>query len=256
MTEVDDAPRVRRLCISVDIERYSRWDAEDQHLAQTGLNVVLDGVARRCDPPRSSWTRQPTGDGELAVLPPGIDEGQIISDFVRELAAALYRHNRRLSEDARIRLRVGMHAGMTRVSDLGFAGRATVLVARLRDCPQVREILTRHRAAPFAVVISQQLYDDHIGHDYPDFNASSFRRIRAEIPEKSFAADAWVYLSAWPDEPPDAAGEPPIPRRPDGDAPTDGRRSTYVDQRSGGVYVSGGRLKATNVAGGDLRPER
>ena len=255
MTEKSDSPRVRRLCISVDLERYSRWSSAEQGTAQRGLDTVLDQISLNTQPPRSSWTRQPAGDGELAVLPPGVDEGAVISDFVRGLNAGLYRHNRPLNEHARLRLRVAVHAGMTQVSELGFVGQAPVFVARLRDCAQVRQVLSENPDADFAVVISQPLYDDHVGHEYPDFNAGSFRRIRVDMPEKDFVADAWVHVPLSPAPRMDAPPATKTART--GQAPTDATEpSASHNPGSSGVYVSGGTLTADVVAGRDYRAER
>jgi class 3 adenylate cyclase len=203
-------PRIRRLCISVDVEKYSRWDSQDQKQAQDALNGILDRTCQDAGIERTAWSLQPAGDGELAVLPPAIDEARLISGFVRNLAVQLYRHNRTLNDHAAIRLRIAMHFGMTEVAGMGFAGVAPVHAARLRDSPQLREVMTANPDADFALAISQQLYDDHIGHEYPDFQVGDFRRVRVELPDKDFTADAWIYLPP----PTRRAGASPLPTVP------------------------------------------
>lgn len=192
MTAINDSPRVRRLCVSVALERNPHWTSQEQAAAQLGLDDALDQVGGRGQPPRAAWTRTPTGDGVLAVMPPGIDEGEVISTFVRGMNLYLCRYNRPLDEHTRLRLRVAVHAGMTQVNESGFVGPGPVFAARLRDCAQVRQVMADHPRCDFAVVISQQLYDDHVGHEYPDFDAGSFRRIRLAEPENP-VADVWVH---------------------------------------------------------------
>lgn len=245
-----DSPRIRRLCISVDVERYSRWGLADQSAAQNGLDAVLDEACATAGLERATWSRQDAGDGELAVLPPGIDEQRTINAFVRELRGSLYRYNRRLNDDARLRVRVAMHVGMTQVAGLGFAGPAPVVAARLRDAAAVRRAMAEHPDADFVLVISQPLYEDHVGNDHPDLSADMFTRIRVDDPAKDFVADAWVHVPATTS----AAPTPPTP------APAAAHRADRPparDQRSGGVYVSGGHVTARDIAGRDLdrRPE-
>ena len=69
-------PAIRRVCVSVDL---------------TGA----DDVARllgHADAPsklrRDRWLTQATGAGEIALLPPGIDEGKVLPALVRVLRQA------------------------------------------------------------------------------------------------------------------------------------------------------------------------
>ncbi|HEY6795874.1 MAG TPA: hypothetical protein VI248_14435 [Kineosporiaceae bacterium] len=241
-------PRIRRLCISVDVERYSRWDSRDQKQAQDDLAAVLDRTCQDAGIDRAAWSLQPAGDGELAVLPPGIDEGRVISGFVRHLAIQLYRHNRTLNERAATRLRVAMHVGMTEVAGLGFAGAAPVHAARLRDSAQLREVMASNPDADFAVAISQQLYDDHIGHEYPDFQVGDFRRLRVEAPENGFTADAWVYLPP----PTRQAGTAPVAARPSASGARTGPGATATaagpPAAGPGLNISATSLTIGNIA--------
>jgi hypothetical protein len=186
--------RSRRLCVSVDVERYSRWSPQDQKLAQDDLAKVLEMACNDAGLDRSTWERHPGGDGELAVLPRDVDEFAVVNHFVRFFGTHLHRHNRRLNEGARIRVRIAVHTGMVEPAGLGFAGQAPVTVTRLRDCPQVRNLMREHPSADFALVISQQLYEDHVEDAGPEMSRNTFQYIRVQYPEKHYAADAWVYL--------------------------------------------------------------
>jgi hypothetical protein len=253
-----DNPRVRRLCISVDVENYSRWDAQDQKFAQDSLAELLDETCRDARIDRSTWSRQPAGDGELAMLPPGVDEGSVIGRFVRNLTVHLYRHNRRLNQHAAIRLRVAMHFGMTEVAGLGFAGQAPVHVARLRDCPQLRQVMKEHPDVDFALIISQQLYEDHVGHEYPDFQIGDFRPVRVEIPDKGFEAKAWVYLppATLPRPLATATPEPKAPgtAEPSRRQPANGAEPGHSNPQhgAGGLQLSADRLEIGQLAMRDI----
>src|SRR4051794_1006988 len=60
---------VYRLILAIDVERYSRLDAQLQLDTQTKLRGVLDAcvIGMGLDP--DDWHRQVSGDGELMVLP-------------------------------------------------------------------------------------------------------------------------------------------------------------------------------------------
>jgi hypothetical protein len=187
-----DNPRVRRLCVAVDLRHYHELDAVDQHHAQSGLMEVLDAAGTRTDVPRLDWHRQEKGDGELALLPPGIDEVSFAQAFVAGLRGALHEHNRR--KRPHLRLRVAMHQGLTWIAAAGYAGGAVVTVSRLCDAPQIKKIMDDRPAADLVLVLSNDLYEDLIGDDGVDLNRAAFRRLRIEMPVKDFYADAWVHV--------------------------------------------------------------
>jgi hypothetical protein len=78
-------PGIRRLCIAVDLEGYSRRDNLSQLSAQSELVQVLEQACTKAQLERTYWEKQPQGDGELALLPSGVDETRVIPDFVHEL---------------------------------------------------------------------------------------------------------------------------------------------------------------------------
>src|SRR5690349_20838890 len=100
---MSDVPR-RWTCVSVDIERYSRWNTVRQDAAQRELLALLDTAAGAAGLDRGRWEKQRQGDGELALVPEDEPAVRLIDDFTDALAAALYRRNGELDPDARLRL--------------------------------------------------------------------------------------------------------------------------------------------------------
>ena len=193
MSERDDLhPAIRRLCVGVDLKGYHALDADDQNRVQGALMRVLEEAADATAVPRVEWSRQPGGDGELGLLPPGIDEIQFVHRYVRALRRILYLHNRKHRPTLRIRL--SLHQGYTRLSQAGWAGDAVVTVMRLCDAPDVKRVLEVDASASLVVVVSQQLFADVIGDQEPDLNRDMFSRLRIDMPQKDFRADAWVHV--------------------------------------------------------------
>ena len=102
----------RCLCVAVDAEGYGRSGDRQQFTAQKVLTEVLATAAEAAGLERDTWTRQPAGDGELALLSSNEPEPRVVDDLVREIDLALRRYNRNLVRDAQLRLRVAIHHGV------------------------------------------------------------------------------------------------------------------------------------------------
>ena len=76
---------VRRMCVAFDLEHYSRRPDAGQIEAQRAMAGLLRGAGERGALERAQWLTQELGDGELALLPPGIDEARVITSLWREL---------------------------------------------------------------------------------------------------------------------------------------------------------------------------
>jgi hypothetical protein len=166
-------PGVRRLIVAVDLVGSSRHDHLRQLNAQRRLVEIMQEACAEAGVDRDDCLRQPQGDGELLLLPPGLDEGRVVPGLVRELVVAVREENRDLGEEARLRLRVAVHQGIVHEGANGFVSRAVVRTCRLVDSPPLRLAMTNLPACELALAVSDQL----------------------EMPEKGFSADAWVYLS-------------------------------------------------------------
>jgi hypothetical protein len=202
MNDESSAPAIRRLCIALDAERYSNLDRTEQASAQQHFVTVTTAASRAAGLDPSLLHTQPAGDGHLALLPPGINETEVIAGFVRGLRDAL--HTVGHSTGRRLRLRVAMHSGLTQLAANGFAGRAVVTVSRMCDSPQLKQRLAAQPRADLVLALSQSLFEDHIGHDFYDIRADAFEQLTLTVGDK-FRAEAWVYT---PEHPPGNGGTP------------------------------------------------
>ncbi|GHH81930.1 hypothetical protein GCM10018781_65580 [Kitasatospora indigofera] len=196
---------VRRLVVAVDLAGSTAQDHLRQIATQRRLADVLEVACAEAGIDRPACLRQPQGDGELLLLPPGIDEGRVVPDLVRELGIALREVNRDLSDAARLRLRAALHQGVVHEAAGGFVGRAVVRAFRLLDSAELRAVLREQPRCELALIVSGQLFEDVVEHGYRGLDPQAFRQVRVEVPEKGFAGDGWVHVVLAPPAVPPAA---------------------------------------------------
>lgn len=187
-------PAIRRMCLAVDAEAYSDRTRRAQHEVQQWLTRIMDLVCDTADLDRSCWDVQPQGDGELALLQPGIEEARVIAYFTHELAMALYHHNAALKEEARLRLRVAFDQGNVALGANGYTGGAVVSVCRLRDSAAARQALRDNPEVDFVLVVSDSIYTDVVEQGDYDLYRREFTPVEITEPEKRFGTRAWVHV--------------------------------------------------------------
>ncbi|MFL6144377.1 MAG: hypothetical protein ACJ72N_21260 [Labedaea sp.] len=186
-------PAAVRLCLAVDIERYSRFTSTEAARAQARFVGILR-FARACASIRDSdVAARDAGDAQFLVLASGLDESAVIPGLVTGLSEALRQTNADLTERARLRLRVAMHRGLLRPGANGWTGTAATAVHRLVDSAPVRAALIGEPAVDFALIVADALYRDVIAHGYPGLAPSWFQETVVDVPDKSFREPAWVY---------------------------------------------------------------
>jgi hypothetical protein len=184
---------VRRMCVAFDLEHYSRRPDAGQIEAQRAMAGLLRGAGERGALERAQWLTQELGDGELALLPPGIDEARVITSLWRGLQEGLHRYNRHASAAARLRMRVAVHEGQTYIADNGFAGDAINTVCRLCDCAEVKDALSA-TDGDLVLIVSDRIFDDVIrGYDAHDLPPSAFANVTIAMSDKEFRAEAYIF---------------------------------------------------------------
>lgn len=227
---------VRRMCIAFDLEHYSQGSDASQIEKQRAMAAMVRDACERGALERAQWHTQDQGDGELALLPPGIDEARVLTALWREFREGLHRYNRHANASARLRMRVAAHEGMTYLADSGFAGTAINTVCRLRDCREAKDAL-RAAEGDMVLIVSDRIYEDVIrGHDGLDLAASGFAETLIEIPDKGFRATAHIFRGGS-----DRQGSPPD------EAPRGRDQRDERERRRGGSGGSGGSGGGTSI---------
>ncbi|MFF4233432.1 hypothetical protein [Streptomyces sp. NPDC001820] len=185
-------PGLRRLCLAVDIEKYSARDNTDMIRLQRVLLRMLRAACERAGIVWDRCGRQAQGDGYLLVFEPGIDETRVVPDLLDGLASALADANAAAPHPQRVRMRAGLHQGIVHEADSGYAGSAVVALFRVLDSDPVRRALADDPAPHLVVAFSDGLYQDLVSHGYSGLTASGFRRAEIHVAAKSFTGVAWI----------------------------------------------------------------
>lgn len=190
---VSDRKPAVRLCMAADTVSYSRFTASEAARSQERLVEVLAEARRAAGIPEQNVDLQPSGDGQFAILPTGLDETVVIPRLVEGVRTALATVNADLSDRARLRLRVALHRGHVAPGANGWVGAVTVAVHRLLDCAPLRSRLAQDRSTDFALIVSDVLFNDVIATAGGDLDPAGFEPVDAILPDKGFAERAWVH---------------------------------------------------------------
>lgn len=204
MSDPTGAGHVRRTCITVDLENYSRLDGPTQEAAQRGLADALNAAGSETGLRRLTWRRQDGGDGELAVLPPEEDEAAAVGTFPTAVDKRLKALHAR--EGLRLRARMAINHGMVAPGAMGHAGWGPCDVARLVDAPAVRQALKEISEAHIVLVLSAEIYRDLVKQGHTALQSDQFR----QVPVPRIDATAWVTIPGVDPEriPTEAVDEP------------------------------------------------
>ncbi|SRR6266516_4554551 len=102
----------RRGLLGTDIDNYSARGALDQHEAQLVYEWAMQEAAKVSGLSLDQCRRQPTGDGELVVLPDGVHEPRVLAVLLTVLADRLREYNESHTPDLQVRVRVAVHHGL------------------------------------------------------------------------------------------------------------------------------------------------
>ncbi|MGI8447910.1 MAG: hypothetical protein ACR2MP_12170 [Streptosporangiaceae bacterium] len=184
---------VPRSFVAVDIEGYSGRDNLGHLELREALRRVCDEAF--CRIRVSPDTRQDQGDAFLILIRPGVSKARLIDDLVRELVTALRHFNRNRLPQARMRLRVALHAGEVHLDGTGFGGESVVAVMRLIEADALRDAL---KTAPddLAVIVSEQLHRDVVLQRYRGIDPAEYREVH--VSRKQFSQRAWIRVPGLP----------------------------------------------------------
>ncbi len=182
-----ETPRLMyRPVLAIDVEKYSVRDARHQLLVQNDLYEALELAAKATQLDREMWFRQVRGDGELDVLPEGVDMPALVGDFPRELEAMITELNDRHTGRPRLRVRLAIHHGTLTWAPFGPAGDAPVEVARLLDARPAREFLAQRPDRDLALVVSGAVYRDVVRTGFCSLDRAAFRPLKTRIKGRTY----------------------------------------------------------------------
>jgi hypothetical protein len=182
--------RVRRLVLVVDVEGYSGRAYSAQEKVQDGVARALSHACGRAGVRWTDCERQDRGDGQLLLLPSGIDEGRAVPGLVLGLRDMLPVLNARVPAEHVIRLRVALAQGAVQIARLGYVGDAVESASRLLDSAELRAELGGAPDSDLALIVPEDLYADCFARGAGGLPATVLRRAR--VTAKNFSAHAWL----------------------------------------------------------------
>ncbi|WP_238005245.1 hypothetical protein KZZ52_17025 [Dactylosporangium sp. AC04546] len=205
----------------VDIEGYSRHAAVTQVDAQRRLRQVTEYACGQAGVDIEPGARQDQGDGQLLLLPTGLNEPHVVAALLDGLRDALFEVNNTVRW-GRMRLRAAISQGAIQVAATGYVGPAVVTAARLLDSSELRSALAKRHSSDLAVIVTDDLYRDVVSQGHPGLAPALFRRVDVSNRRKAFKATGWLRIVDPPTVDPavmlPTIDEPDIPGR-DGTGP-------------------------------------
>jgi len=204
----DNPPGIRRVCMAVGIEHYSERSVTEVAAARRQLSAL---VADLCASPEFDTLlpcQQRVGDGEVVVLPVGIDEPRTVTLLVKWLVQALRQTNGGWA-GPHVRLRVAVHEGITTLIGGVFDGPAVRKAFRLLGALPLSTALASKPMADLAVLFSDRVYADlgDFGQYLPSEEVAS-----VEICDPAATSQEVGWLLVPEREAPDGAGVAPAVR--------------------------------------------
>lgn len=182
---------VRRLCLVAGIEGYSQHDKRAQAELQRRTTAALTATLKSANVAAERTWRRDRGDSRLILLPVGMRAAVTVPSLVRGLTDYLDLDRNR-APMLPLRLRVSIVPGVATRTQDGYAGYPVVTASRLAESAVVQDELNAQRAALFALIVSDDLYQDVFVHSAGETSAEGFRRVTIDIPGKQWREEAWV----------------------------------------------------------------
>lgn len=187
---------VHRTILVVDVEGFGDRRRTNLHqvAAREGIYGSLCAAFAKSGVCWADCYHEDRGDGVLVLIPPDVPKSILVAQLPGEMAVSLGEHNEACPREARIRLRVAVHAGEIHHDDHGVAGTAINLTFRLLEAEALRVALAGSPGV-LALIVSNWLYEEVIRHT-PASHPTTYRRVRVAVKETEDTA--WVCL---PDHP-------------------------------------------------------
>lgn len=186
------APSTHRTIVTVDIADFTHDSRQAIHMSDVRdglygvLKRALDGVGIDYD----ACETEDRGDGALILIPATFPKSELADKLPDRLVTEIRRFNSTRVAEARMKLRVAVHAGDIRKDTHGWIGLPVNLAFRILDAHDAKLAL-RHSDGLLAMIASDHFYTEVIMQD-PGTAPESYRQIEVLI--KSFKGHAWLRL--------------------------------------------------------------
>lgn len=199
---------IHRSIMAMDIEGYSTRG----NPAQSSLRAALYDLAQAStDDVGLDWSQfgvQDAGDSILLFIPSTVPPVRLVGTLVRALDDRLAERSRRTSAEYAMRLRVALHYGLVQRDRHGWSGDAVNLTTRLLDAQPLREVLSAATRARLVFIVSDDIYQDVIRHEYRSIDTAAYCPVRFDAKQMRDVV-GWVFVPGYPSPPILGSGEKP-----------------------------------------------
>jgi vWA-MoxR associated protein C-terminal domain/vWA-MoxR associated protein middle region 0/Effector-associated domain 2 len=189
-----DSP-VHHSIVVLDIAQFGNSERSDLHrvTAVNGLRTAVRQALLDSKIEPEICPIEDRGDGCMILLPASIPKGQLVDHLPPRLTAGLLRYNATCAPEARIRLRMSLHAGDVRVAEHGIiVGNEVNFACRLVDSDSLRRA-QRKCEELISIIVSDSFYREVVVHE-PAAEPESYQCVRVQ--EKEIDTTAWIRSRA------------------------------------------------------------
>ncbi|MFE2559600.1 hypothetical protein ACFXGT_26920 [Streptomyces sp. NPDC059352] len=181
---------IHRFVVFGDICGSGTLDMAEKELHRAAMYAAFDEAYTSVGVEPGTFHQEDRGDGILAALRPDVPPTLMVGRWIDTLYESLRAHNKGRSR--RLRLRIGMNAGLVVQDRHGLVGRAVDLAARLCDSPTAKRIMTETPEVDLLVVVSDWLYGNVVAEGGRYVEPAHYRRSRIRSKETDEAA--WFHV--------------------------------------------------------------
>lgn len=195
------SPRtLHRGMFAVDIASFGlRRDPDIQRYLRSSIHRI---VRESCQAAGLRWDachHEDRGDGLFVIAEPDAGIDVLLEPLVVRLLAGVRRHNKLAGGEARIQLRVAVHAGYLHLDEHGVTGVALNHLFRLLDAGALKYRLAE-AGTDFALIVSHHLFEEVVSYSVGVIEPSAFTCVPVMVKETH--GRGWV----WPPPDPQRGG--------------------------------------------------
>lgn len=185
-----------RTIVVVDVARFTDPSRTMTHLraVQEGLYEVLRTAFAEAGIDLEECQVDDRGDGALILIPPTISKSLLADQLPPRLVAGLLRYNAIHTDEAKVKLRVGLHSGEILLNHHGTISRAVNHAFRILEAAEAKVALASSRGV-LALIASTHFFDEVIAQD-AGTAPEAYRRIKVNV--KQTSTEAWLRLPDGP----------------------------------------------------------
>jgi tetratricopeptide (TPR) repeat protein len=183
---------VHRTILVVDVEGFGDQHRTGAHhvAVRAGLYQAVEDAFSASGIPWADCYHEDRGDGVFVLVPPHVPKEVFVESLPGHLAGALREHNALHIPQARIRLRMALHAGEMHLDGHGATGRSVNLAFRLLEASELKSALTR-TSGVLALIVSSWFFDEVVQNS-PASDPAAYRKVEVTVKETS--TTAWIVV--------------------------------------------------------------